>query len=99
MPTPQSLDGKAGHEDPPARDHARIQPKAAGRPSQEDIAAAAYQIYLAEGSQPGQDVQHWYQAEAQLTAIATMTMETEITVRYEAGAVAKTGTLSAKAVV
>jgi hypothetical protein len=41
-----------------------------GRPSDEDIAKRAYEIYLQRGSLPGYEVDDWLQAEAELTASA-----------------------------
>ncbi len=35
-------------------------------PSTDEVARRAYFSYLNEGSRPGQDVQHWLTAEAQL---------------------------------
>jgi len=95
-----SRNGAIHQEEAPAWDQARIPTNAGGRPSHEEIAAAAYQIYLAEGSQPGQDMQHWHQAEAQLTATAPMTMEADITVTYESGSLEKkSGRMTTRAVV
>jgi hypothetical protein len=37
-------------------------------PTQEEIAACAHQIYETEGRPEGKAMQHWLQAEAQLTA-------------------------------
>jgi hypothetical protein len=34
--------------------------------SQDEVARRAYFTYVNQGSQPGHDVQHWLQAEAQL---------------------------------
>jgi hypothetical protein len=39
-------------------------PKA--KPSPDEVARKAYEIYLQEGSPQGRDVQHWLQAESQL---------------------------------
>ena len=36
------------------------------RPTQEEIAARAYDIYVASGSRPGQCLQNWLQAEREL---------------------------------
>jgi H+-transporting ATPase len=38
------------------------------KPLQEQIAARAYCIWLQEGRRDGRDVEHWLQAEAELTA-------------------------------
>lgn len=38
------------------------------RPSRDEIARKAYFIYLDQGCQHGQDMQHWLKAEAQVTA-------------------------------
>jgi hypothetical protein len=38
------------------------------RPNHEDIARRAQEIYLANGSREGSDVENWLQAEAQLLA-------------------------------
>ncbi len=61
--------GGCHHEDPPAWDDRRARVQPLPKPTQEDIAAAAFQIYLSEGCQEGQEMRHWYEAEAQLTAI------------------------------
>ncbi len=39
------------------------------RPTHQQIAARAYQIYLECGCQSGQEVDHWLQAEYELTQI------------------------------
>jgi len=41
-------------------------PQSAG-PTQEEIAARAYEIYEREGRQPGHDLENWLRAEAELT--------------------------------
>lgn len=38
------------------------------RPTQQEIAAYAFQLWESEGRQPGRDLDYWLQAEAQLTA-------------------------------
>jgi len=38
-----------------------------------DVARKAYFTYINEGSQPGRDVQHWLDAEAQLLAERNLT--------------------------
>jgi hypothetical protein len=42
--------------------------KEATEPSREDVQRLAYDIYESEGRCDGQDIDHWAQAEAQLTA-------------------------------
>jgi predicted subunit of tRNA(5-methylaminomethyl-2-thiouridylate) methyltransferase len=37
-------------------------------PSPDEVARKAYFCYVNEGSQPGREVQHWLQAEAELIA-------------------------------
>jgi len=37
-------------------------------PSADDIARRAYDIFVKNGSQPGHDIEHWLEAEAQLNA-------------------------------
>jgi hypothetical protein len=37
------------------------------RPTQEEIASRAYEIYLARGQEDGHDVDDWVQAEQELT--------------------------------
>jgi len=44
------------------------QTKADFKPSPDAVAKKAYFCYLDEGSQPGQDVKHWLEAETQLFA-------------------------------
>lgn len=43
------------------------------RPTQEQIAARAYEIYLARGGDHGRDVEDWTQAEEELTQRTTST--------------------------
>jgi len=38
-------------------------PKPASKPTREEIAAAAYQLYLESGCQNGHDLEHWLRAE------------------------------------
>ena len=52
------------------------------KPTREEIAACAYDIYLSEGSLAGRDKQHWLEAEAQLTCSGTTTLDAELTVNY-----------------
>lgn len=40
------------------------------RPTEEDIAFRAHQIFLERGATPGQDLDDWLQAERELTAAA-----------------------------
>ncbi len=54
------------------------------------MALRAYQIYLQEGRPQGRDLQHWLGAEAQLAAVPPVTIKTEMTVKNEVGATAKT---------
>jgi hypothetical protein len=42
-------------------------PSASARPSDDDIARRAYEIYEREGRQPGTELQNWLAAEAELT--------------------------------
>ena len=41
-----------------------------GRPSDDEIARRAYELYLQRGSLPGYEVDDWLQAEAELVAAA-----------------------------
>ncbi len=43
-------------------------------PSADEVARKAYYCYVNEGSQPGQDVQHWLKAEAELIAERNLTL-------------------------
>jgi hypothetical protein len=43
-------------------------PPVVGRPTDEQIAARAYEIYEREGRQPGRELENWLRAEAELTA-------------------------------
>ena len=43
------------------------QPAASARPSDEEIARRAYEIYEREGRQPGRELQNWLAAEEELT--------------------------------
>jgi Protein of unknown function (DUF2934) len=40
--------------------------KSAAAPSPDEVARRAYSIYENQGSQPGREVKHWLEAEAQL---------------------------------
>ncbi len=42
--------------------------KAKAAPSETEISLKAYEIWLAQGQQPGHDQEHWFQAEQQLRA-------------------------------
>ena len=42
-------------------------------PSPDEVARRAYFTYVNQGSLPGQDVQHWLEAEAQLVAERNVT--------------------------
>ena len=42
-------------------------------PSPQEVARRAYFTYVNQGSQPGRDVQHWLEAEAQLLAERNLT--------------------------
>jgi hypothetical protein len=42
-------------------------------PSPDEIARRAYLLYVNQGAQPGRDVQHWLDAEAQLLAERNLT--------------------------
>jgi hypothetical protein len=42
-------------------------------PSADEVARRAYFSYVNEGSQPGRDVQHWLEAEAELLAERDLT--------------------------
>jgi hypothetical protein len=42
-------------------------PAISARPSDEDIAIRAYEIYERDGRQPGTELQNWLQAEAELS--------------------------------
>jgi hypothetical protein len=46
-----------------------IQTSIAVRPSRDQVATIAYQIYLQEGRPQGRDLQHWSEAEARLAAV------------------------------
>ncbi|MGN6385999.1 MAG: DUF2934 domain-containing protein [Verrucomicrobiota bacterium] len=51
----------------PAEIEAAVQGTDAGRPSDWEIAERAYLIYDREGRQDGRDLDHWFQAEAELS--------------------------------
>jgi hypothetical protein len=42
-------------------------------PSPDEVARRAYLSYVNQGAQPGHDVQHWLEAEAQLLAERNLT--------------------------
>lgn len=54
-------------QDPPTPVNAT---STAVRPTEEDIAFRAHQIFLERGATPGQDLDDWLQAERELTAAA-----------------------------
>jgi hypothetical protein len=45
------------------------------KPTVDEVAHRAYEIYEHDGSLPGFDVQHWLAAEAQLTAERVLTLD------------------------
>ena len=47
-------------------------PMASSFPSQEDIAARAYELFLARGCEPGRDLDDWLQAETELATSAAV---------------------------
>jgi hypothetical protein len=51
----------------PQANSADGQPWAKAKPSPDEVARKAYEIYLSEGCPQGRDVQHWLQAESQLS--------------------------------
>ncbi len=42
--------------------------RATGRPTEEEISARAFELYLRRGSVPGHEMDDWLQAEAELVA-------------------------------
>jgi hypothetical protein len=42
--------------------------RATGRPTEEEISARAFELYLRRGSVPGHELDDWLQAEAELVA-------------------------------
>ena len=42
--------------------------RATGRPTEEEISARAFELYLRRGSAPGYELDDWLQAEAELVA-------------------------------
>jgi hypothetical protein len=59
---PRKPTGDARHE--PVSQHNLVTQR---RPTQEEIASRAYEIYLARGQEDGHDVDDWVQAEQELT--------------------------------
>ena len=57
------------HDHAPVRTPNHNQRHAAVKPSHDEIARLAYNLFSASGYMPGHDVEHWLQAEAQLTAV------------------------------
>jgi len=51
----------------PARSARTVEPKDIASPAYDEIAVRAYEIWIANGCPDGQEVQHWHEAEAQLT--------------------------------
>ena len=56
------------HVHAPVRTPNNNQRHAAAKPSHDEIAGRAYNLFSASGYIPGHDVEHWLQAEAQMTA-------------------------------
>jgi len=56
------------HTHAPVRTPKNNQRHAPVKPSHDEIARRAFDLFSASGYIPGHDVQHWLQAEAQLTA-------------------------------
>ncbi|MBC8097715.1 MAG: DUF2934 domain-containing protein [Akkermansiaceae bacterium] len=50
-----------------ARDIQQLNDMKHRKPSEDEIAARAYQIFLERGSPEGRDLEHWLEAEAQLS--------------------------------
>ncbi|HLP75900.1 MAG TPA: DUF2934 domain-containing protein [Candidatus Paceibacterota bacterium] len=46
------------------------------RPSHEEISARAYQIFVERGCPEGRDLEHWLEAEAQLSGESTANLPT-----------------------
>jgi hypothetical protein len=55
------------HAHAPVRTPKLNQRHAASKPSHDEIAKRAFNLFSASGYIPGHDVEHWLQAEAQLT--------------------------------
>jgi hypothetical protein len=66
LASPEDLDMPKPNDDRPR-----------GRPSDEDIAKRAYELYLQRGSLPGYEVDDWLQAEAELTVSAARGVDQE----------------------
>jgi len=56
------------HDHAPVRTQKSNQRHAAAKPAHDEIAERAYHLFSASGYIPGHDVEHWLQAEAQMTA-------------------------------
>ena len=56
------------HVHAPVRTPNNHERHAAVKPSHDEIAGRAYNLFSASGYIPGHDVEHWLKAEAQLTA-------------------------------
>jgi hypothetical protein len=55
------------HPHPPVRTPKNNHRHAAVKPSHDEIAERAFNLFSANGYIPGHDVEHWLQAEAQIT--------------------------------
>ena len=55
------------HAHAPVRTQKNHQRHVAVKPSHDEIAERAYNLFSASGYIPGHDVEHWFQAEAQIT--------------------------------
>ena len=51
----------------PARSARNVEPKEIASPAYDKIAVRAYEIWIANGCPDGQELEHWREAEAQLT--------------------------------
>jgi hypothetical protein len=65
----RSKDGKANGTSSRAgaAESKKVAAATSARPSDEEIALRAYEIYEREGRQPGRELQNWLAAEAELT--------------------------------
>ena len=56
------------HDQVPGKTRKSHQPRAAVKPTHDEIAKRAYKLFSARGYIPGHEVEHWFQAEAQIMA-------------------------------
>jgi hypothetical protein len=65
--SPSSNNGRTSKDTAPRRAESESSRPLAARPTYEEVARRAYEIYEREGCLPGRDFENWLKAEAELT--------------------------------